>query len=403
MGQENNVRPTNQYEQYGGGVGTSYYDLTGANSGSVQGFRQTAFGNLGTQWETNETSNIGLDVLFLNNKFDLSVDVYKKVTKDLLFNPEAPATFGAGAPPFANVGQMTNKGIDLQLIYKTVIANDFKLELNGTFTKYKNTIDKIATGYKFFDANGGEENRLGDRFVRNAVGESISSFYGYQIIGMNQVADTVGTGGVNGTGLKQEGGLPGTFKFADTNGDGKVTPDDRQFLGSPNPDFTYGLNINLGYKNFDFTVFFYGVQGNEIMNFTKWWTDFQGSFQGAKSEAALNDSWTTEKTTGSVPIASLNSKYSTISTNKSSNSYYLESGSYLRARNIMIAYNLPSNVLNRIGIQKARFYVQGVNLFTATKYSGLNPELGGSDQTNGVDFGAYPTPKQYTVGLTVSL
>jgi hypothetical protein len=139
------------------------------------------------------------------------------------------------------------------------------------------------------------------------------------------------------------------------------------------------------------------------MNFTKWWTDFPGSFQGAKSYDALNNSWTTERTNGTVPIASNNTKYSTISTNKSSNSYYLENGSYLRARNIMLAYNLPTSLLQRVGIEKARFFIQGVNLFTITKYSGLNPELGGSDQTNGVDFGAYPTPKQYTVGLTVSL
>jgi TonB-dependent starch-binding outer membrane protein SusC len=403
MGSDQNLSANNQYSQYGGEVNTSFYDITGANSGSVQGFRQTRFGNLDTKWETNETTNIGLDLTILDNKLDVSLDVYKKVTKDLLFSPEYPGTYGFVNTPSKNIGQMTNKGIDLQMIYHTTIANDWKLELNGTLTKYKNNVDKIATGYTNFFVNSGELNRLGDYYVNNAVGHPISAFYGYKIIGMNQVADTVGTGGASGTGLKQEGGLPGTFKYADTNGDGKVTEDDKQFLGSPNPKFTYGLNINLSYKNFDLTVFLYGSYGNKIMNYTKWWTDFNGSFKGAKSTDLLNNSWTPERTNGTVPMASNSAEYSSISTNKASNDYYLENGSYLRARNIMLAYNLPTATLNRIGFAKARIFVQAVNLFTVTKYSGLNPELGGSDQANGVDLGSYPVPKQYTIGLTLSL
>ena len=239
--------------------------------------------------------------------------------------------------------------------------------------------------YSFFDVNSGEQGRLGDIFVRNAVGQKISSFYGYKVIGMNQIADTVGlknpTTGVYD--LKQEGGLPGTFKFEDTNGDGKITTADKQYLGSALPKFTYGLNVILTYKNFDLTVFLYGSQGNSIMNYTKWWTDFPASFAGAKSDAALNESWTLENTGGTTPMASLSGNYATISTNKSSNSYYLEDGSYLRVRNIMLAYNLPSSVLSKIGMHKARVYVQGVNLFTFTKYSGLNPELQGADQSFG--------------------
>jgi TonB-linked SusC/RagA family outer membrane protein len=396
MGNENNVNASNQFEQFGGGINTTYYDLSGANSGSNQGFGQTAYANNRTKWETNETTNIGFDASLAEAKVNVTFDWYQKVTKDLLFNPEFPSTYGLVATPYLNIGKMTNKGIELQINYRTKIANDFRIDLTGTFTTFKNNIDAIAPGYKFFDVSSGEENRLGERFVRNAVGHSLSSFYGYKVVGIIQPSDTV-----NFTAAEKNAGMrAGVFKFADTNGDRTITEDDKQFLGSPVPDFTYGLNITTGYKNFEFTVFLYGVQGAEIMNFTKWWTDFPSSFRGAKSKEALYNSWTPERPDGTTPLASYN--YSNIFTNKSSNSYYLEDGSYLRARSVQIAYNLPSPLLDKWGITRARVYVQGANLFTATRYTGLNPELGGNDSNFGVDLGNYPTPKQYLMGLNIS-
>jgi TonB-dependent starch-binding outer membrane protein SusC len=396
MGNENNVNASNQFEQLGGGINSTYVDLNGTNSGSIQGFAQTAYANNQTKWETNETTNIGFDASLVDAKVNVSFDWYQKITKDLLFNPEFPSTYGLATTPYLNIGQMTNKGIETQVNYRTKISNDFRLDLTATFTTFKNNIDAIAPGYKFFDVSSGEENRLGERFVRNAVGHSLSSFYGYKVIGIIQPADTASLTPKE----KKDGMRAGVFKFADTNGDGAITEEDKQFLGSPVPDFTYGLNIVLGYKNFDLTVFLYGVHGSEIMNFTKWWTDFPSSFRGVKSKDALYNSWTPERPNGTTPLASYN--YSNIFTNKSSNSYYLENGSYLRARNIQIAYNLPSSLIERWGMSRARVYVQGANLFTATKYSGLNPELGGNDSNFGVDLGNYPTPKQYLLGLNIS-
>jgi TonB-linked SusC/RagA family outer membrane protein len=396
MGNENNVNASNQFEQSGGGINLTHYDLTGSNSGSIQGFAYTAYANSQTKWETNETTNIGFDASLVNAKVNISFDWFQKVTKDLLFNPEFPSTYGLALTPYLNVGQMTNKGIEAQVQYRTKISNDFSLDVTGTFTTIKNNIDAIAQGYKFFDVSSGEENRMGERFVRNAVGESLSSFYGYKVIGIIQPSDTA-----NFTREQKAVGMrAGAFKFADTNGDGTITEDDKQFLGSPVPDFTYGLNITAGYKNFEFTVFLYGVQGAEIMNFTKWWTDFPSSFRGVKSKEALYNSWTPERTDGTVPLASYN--HSTRFTNKSSNSYYLEDGSYLRARNIQVAYNVPASLLDKWGMSRARIYVQGANLFTSTRYSGLNPELGGNDSNFGIDLGNYPTPKQYLVGLNIS-
>lgn len=404
MGNQEPVSPDNTLTSFAGAVNTTAYDITGANTGSVVGFRETTLGNTETQWETNETTNFGIDASAFDSKLTFTFDWYKKVTKDLLYEPELTAFFGQVNSPALNVAQMTNSGVEFQLEYKTELPSGIRFDITGTVSANKNKLDKVDGVVKFFaPKNNPEENRLGDRFVRNAVGQPISSYYGYKVIGINEEADTLGTFGADNRDMRQTGGLPGTFKFADTNNDGVVTEEDKVFLGSPIPDFTYGLNINVGWKNFDLTVFFYGVQGNEIMNFTKWWTDFPGSFRGGKSKAALYDSWTLERRGGKVPMASYSSAYSTISTNKSSNSYYMEDGSYLRARNVQLTYSLPRTLLDRFGIERARVYIQGVNLFTITDYSGLNPELGQtSDTAMGIDLGNYPTPKQYTLGLNVT-
>lgn len=395
MGNENNVPSANQFTQYGGNIANAYYDLSGTNGSSQQGFIVTNLGVSSTKWETNETSNIGVDAAFLAGKVNVTLDLYQKVTKDLLFNPERPAVYGLLTYPFTNIGQMTNKGIDLAVDYREVAKKDWRYGVTGTFTLVRNTIDKISNDAEFFDYNSGEENRLGDRFVRNSVGHSLSAFYGYRVTGLFQSQDEVDNA------PPQDGAAPGTFRYADVNGDGEITPDDRTFLGSPIPNFNYGLNINLGYRNFDFTLFLYGAQGAEIMNFTKWWTDFPSNFSGAKSQDALYHSWTPERPNATTPMASYVA--GTISTGKASNSYYMEDGSYLRARNVQLSYTLSQDMLSRLGLEKARIYIQGVNLFTITDYSGLNPELGGNDAGFGIDFGSYPTPRQYLLGLNITL
>jgi hypothetical protein len=142
----------------------------------------------------------------------------------------------------------------------------------------------------------------------------------------------------------------------------------------------------------------YGAFGQDIYNYTKWWTDFWPSFQGVKSDDALNNSWTPERPNATTPIAE---NVSNFSTNTESNSYYIENGSYLRARTMQLGYTLPSNVLNKTGIERLRVYVQGANLFTITNYSGLDPELGGSATARGIDFGNYPIVRQLLIGVNV--
>jgi len=391
MGNQLAVSPQNQFFLYGGSASTSNYDLNGTGTSSLQGFRPTRIGNPAAKWETNVTTNIGIDAGLFDNKVELIFDYYVKTTEDLLFNPELPGTAGAASQPFVNVASMKNSGVDLQLIYRNQWG-DFGFEGNLTFTTYKNEITKIAEGIEFFDEFPGDVGSRIGTFTRNEVGSAMSSFYGYQVQGLFQ-----SSGEVSGA-ATQDGAEEGFFRFQDTDGDNNITPDDRTFIGDPNPDFTYGLNLVFTYKNFDLTTFFYGSQGNDIFNWNLWWTDFWPSFQGQKSDNLLNGSWTPSNTGATTPKAS---NKSTFSTNTQSTSYFIEDGSFTRLKNLQLGYTFTPASLGNSGIKSLRIYLQGVNLFTATKYTGLDPELGGDDRDFGIDRGNYPNVKQYLVGLNI--
>ena len=387
MGNQLAISPKNQFFLYGGSTNSTYYDINGTGNSSVQGFRPVRIGNPDAKWETNVTTNIGFDLGIIDNKFQFTFDWYSKQTVDLLFNPELPGVYGDASPPFYNIASMSNKGIDMELIYKDQWG-DFGLEVIGTFTTYNNEITKIAEGVDYFDTNG---TRIGN-INRNMVGHPVSGFWGYKVIGLFQSDEDVNSSPT------QDGAEPGFFKYADLDGDGVITPDDRTFIGDPNPDLSYGLNLTMTWKGFELTAFGYGTSGNQIFNWNLWWIDFWPSFQGQKSKNLLYNSWTPERPDATTPKASNKSNFST---NTQSNSYYVENGSFFRLKNLQIAYNFPRTILDKIWLTNLRVYVQGVNLFTATGYSGLDPEIGGSDLGFGVDEGNYPAVKQYIFGLNI--
>ena len=386
MGNQRPVSAFNQFNLFGGGAADSNYDLNGTNTSSLQGFRPTSLGNVDTKWETQITSNIGFDAALFNSNLQISFDWYRKDAQDLLVRVPLPAVYGAAAPPALNVGDMKNTGIDLQLDYRTDITQDLNLEATLTLTSYKNEIIKFTDDVNFFTAG---DSRIGP-FSRNQVGHSIAEFYGYNVLGLFQSQSEVDNAAV------QEGAEPGFFRYADTDGDNEITPEDRVFIGDPNPDFTYGLNLRLEFKGIDVTAFFFGSQGNEILNFNRWWTDFWPSFQGQKSTDLLNNSWTPSNTGATTPKASNKSNFST---NTQSTSYYVEDGSYLRMKNLQIGYTLPEDLWEGFG---ARIYVQTTNLFTITDYSGLDADVNsGSDTFFGIDLGNYPLSRQFLVGLSL--
>jgi len=397
------INPANAFSQFSQGLGSSFYDINGASNSTVQGFQPSFIGNPDGKWETNVTSNIGFDATLFGGKTELIVEYYEKKTEDLLYRLPQVASGGAAVfvnPAFFNVGSMKNTGIDVLLTHRTNIggSNGVNLDFTGTFTTYKNTITEIAESIDFFDFDNGESGRIGGVFTRNAVGHPMSAFFGYRVTGLFQSADEVSKAPV------QDGKAPGRFRYADIDGNDTINSADRVFFGNPNPELSYGLNINASWKSFDLSAFFYGVHGKDAINYVRWWTDFFPSFQGNKSTDALYNSWSPTNTGAKTPIAE---NLSNFSNNNAPNSYYLEDASYLRLKNLTLGYSLPTSMLNKFKIDRFRIYVQATNLFTITKYTGLDPEIigngnGTNDNGLGFDAGVYPTVKQFLIGVNLN-
>ena len=410
LGSQANVNPANAFSLYGSNFSTTYYDINGTSNSTQQGFQQTRIGNPSTGWEQNIITNVGLDASILNNKLSLSVEWYKKSINGLLFPLPLPATAGGATPPTINIGDIQNKGWDVALTYRNTFSRDFSLNVRANVSAYKNTVVNIPDpGY--FDVAG---SRIGT-LVRNQVGHPVGSFFGYDVVGLFRSDEDVKASPT------QTDAAPGRFKYRDVNGDGAITPDDRTFFGNPNPKFTYGLNLNANFKRFDLSGIFYGSQGNDVINWVRYYTDFLGTSVGKGKSNVLLNAWTPQNLDAKTPIAEA---AGTFSTNGAFNSYFKEDGSFFKMRTLAIGYTINPALLQKIGVSKLRIYVQAANLFTLTKYSGIDPELTGSlggNQTNsvfgngyatgtqssstfGIDYGNYPNnQKNFILGLNLSL
>lgn len=392
MGNSNNVDPNNQYSLYGANIGESSYDLNGTNTSAMEGYYRTRIGNKNAKWETSITKNIGIDGTFFKGKLDVILDLWQKDTKDLLFQVPVTSTAGYRASvPSVNVGKMSNKGIDLQIINRGRVTDELSYELNFTAGALKNNIESLAPGLDYLTTV--DPGFRGINPIRNQIGHSISSFYGYKVVGLFKDKTEVDQAAT------QDGAGPGRFRYADLDNDGKITSADRTYLGSPVPKYTTGINIKLMYKGFDLATYMYASIGNKIFNVSKWFTDFYPSFTGAAVSSRVKDSWLPTNTNTETPIFETASNFST---NTQSNSFYVENGTYFRMQNITLGYTLPTHILGRLKMQKLRIYASTNNLFTATKYKGLDPGVGGNADTNfGIDVGNYPITRSWTFGLNL--
>ncbi|MFD2934645.1 SusC/RagA family TonB-linked outer membrane protein [Spirosoma flavum] len=389
MGNSNYLNATNQFSLFASNAGNGY-DINGANTSISPGFFRGQIGNSSAKWESSYTSNIGVDGTFFNNKLEVSLDFWRKDTKDLLFQLPLAGVVGTRASaPFTNVASMRNQGIDITLITHGNIASGLSYEVTAIGSFLQNTITALAPGVPYVQAGG---TRLSTSVVRNAPGQSLSSFYGYKVIGLFNSKEEVSAAPT------QDGAAPGRFRYQDTDGDGKITDADRQYLGSPIPKFTGSVTLGLKYKGFDLNTQLYVSLGGKIFNNSKWFTDFYPSFTGAAVSARVKDSWLPTHTNTSIPIFESASNFST---NTQANSYYVENGSYGRMQYLNLGYTFPSVMLNRINLSRLRISASANNLFTITKYVGLDPAVGGSADSNfGIDIGNYPITRSYNVGLS---
>ena len=392
MGNSNNVDPNNQYFLYATGVDPASYPID--NSSAAEGYYRSRIGNSAAKWEKAITMNIGFDGSFFNSKLDVVIDFWRKDTEDLLFQVPITVLNGPNAtPPFVNVGEMLNRGVDLQILTRGKIANsDYELTVNGGFLH--NEIVALNEGATYLQIADADPDFRGIRPIRNQLGQSISSFFGYKVMGLFQSTEEVNAAAT------QDGAAPGRFRYQDINGDGEITVDDRTWLGSPVPKFTGGITFKIkNFRNFDLEMYMFTSLGNKIFNMSKWYTDFYPSFTGAAIAQRVTGSWTPENGGNSIPIFENNSNFST---NTQSNSYYVEDGSYFRFQNITIGYNLPVATLSRMSLEKLRLFVGLNNIFTITDYDGLDPSVGGDvDFRYGIDIGNFPITRSFTFGLNL--
>jgi len=387
--------PANQYlDRYQVAVNSSSYPIDGS---LTSGMWHNAYSNPDVKWEQVSALNLGLDFTLLQGDFDGSFDWYNKKTKDMLYLLPLPAVAaGRAASPYVNIGDMENKGIELSLNYHYGRRQQsaFTLDLSGTISRNVNKIVSLAPSVS-------QQVYGSFRSMETSIlkpGEAIGAFYGYKVIGIYSDADMANTAVA-----KYEDGKSraGALKYEDVNADGKIDASDRTVIGSPHPDFVYSFNINAGYKNFDFMAYFYGSKGNKNYEATRYFTDF-GVFRGQKSERVL-DAWDAKNNPSSMIPSQVNnaSAYE-----YASSSYYVQDASFLKLKNLQVGYNFDTNKVfgNNTGIKKLRAYVGVTNLFTITKYQGLDPEVSATPSTYsalGVDFGVYPQARQYMLGVSL--
>jgi TonB-linked SusC/RagA family outer membrane protein len=395
-GNLSDVSNTNPYTLYNSSAAHSYYDLNGTSNSSQLGFYPSNIANPLGSWEKDVMEDVGIDATL--NRFDIVLDWYKKTASGLLYQAQLANTVGGATAPYVNFGDIQNTGVEASVSYHGVASQDLHYDITGTITHYTNEVTSLPAGIQYYDnfTNAGS-NRIG-AFTRIEPGHAVGEFFGYKVIGYFKDAADVAKS------PQQSGAAPGEFKYADVNGSGAITDSDRTWIGNPNPKFTYGLNLSLTWKHFDFSAFFYGSYGNDIFNYIKYWIDFPQVFEGNVSKDLIQNSWSPSNLNPKYPQITNNGNFSNSAT---VNSWYVENGSYLRLKSLNIGYSISPQILKRIGVDKLRIYVQGANLFTLTKYTGLDPELQGSnlgDQTNfGIDLGNYPAnQKNYNVGINLT-
>ncbi|MBD0277994.1 MAG: TonB-dependent receptor, partial [Flavisolibacter sp.] len=369
------------------------------SSGNASFYNSIA--NTALEWEKTKQLNIGLDLGLFGNRVTLSADYYKRQTDNLILSVPTPASFGFNAGGVqANVGSMRNKGLDVQLGYNKN-QGAFTWNATGNLSIIRNMVLALNTPNASIDA-GADADFGNGAITRTVAGQPIQSFYGYVVEGIFQNAQEVANSPVQVAGKT----APGDIKFKDISGpdgkpDGKIDANDRTFIGSYLPKFTYALNYSARYMNFDLSLFFQGVYGNKIFNAARILREGMARLFNAGVEV-LN-AWTPTNTNTNIPRA--------ISGDPNQNlrvsTRWIEDGSYLRLRNIMLGYNIPEARLNAWTggvLSNVRVYVSSQNLFTITDYKGWDPEIGQRTTaalTSGIDYGQYPAARSYQFGLQV--
>jgi len=393
---------------------TDYYYVIGGET--IAGIGQNELANPDLRWETSEQLDIGLDMGLFENRLVVNFDYYRRNTVDLILRANVPNSAGLRAP-FVNAGEIQNNGIELGITYRKSVG-DFQFDMNANLTTINNEVLALSGGEDVILRDGSVTDDI-NQVSWTRVGEPIGTFYGFVSDGIFQSWDevynhayinqaTTGETGADGAPVYDSDAqdvetsvtntAPGDIRWRDTDGNGIIDGDDQVPLGSPIPDFLYGFTFNGSYKGLDFQLFIQGSQGNEIYNAAKrWLVDRRQNFnQGVE---ALNATYYQPNYTASEPrIVRADPNRNVL---RSSDRYVFD-GSYARIKNLVVGYNLPASVLDRLNARRLRIYASAQNLATITNYFGLEPEVGtqgGDPRDNGIDRLLYPQPRTIVLGV----
>ena len=368
-------------ESGGQSYGTSY-DIAGTNGGQTlnSGFKRNQIGNDNIKWETTTQTNLGLDFAFFRNSLYGTFDWYYKNTKDILVEMAGIAAMGEGSTQWINAGEMQNKGFEFNLGYRKDTKWGLHYDITANIGMYRNKITKLPSTVAAKGTFGGNG-------VKSVIGHPMGAQVGYVADGIFKSQDEIDNHAT------QEGAGLGRIRWEDLNNDGKITEADQDWIYDPTPDFTYGFNIYLEYKNFDFTAFFQGVQGVDVISDLKKETDIWAGLNiGFLNKGKrLLDAWTPENMASNIPAVSLSDN----NNEKRVSTYWVENGSYLKLRTIQLGYNVPKAFAAKLAMQRLRFYLSAQNLFTikSSSFTGVDPE--------NPNYG-YPIPLNITFGLNVT-
>ena len=370
---------------WGSGQAGTSYDILGTNGGYdlPNGYVRNQRGNDDIKWETTTQHNIGLDFGILRNEIYGSFDWYNKKTKDILLLMDGIAAMGEGAVQWINAGEVKNNGWEFTVGYRHALPNGFSWDINGNISKYSNEITKLPETVAAKGTYGGNG-------VKSVVGHAMFSQVGYIYDGIFKSQDEIDNHAV------QEGAGLGRIRYKDLNGDGRITEEDQDWIYDPTPDFTWGLNIYLQYKDWDLTMFWQGVQGVDVdcrgyKSQTDFWANSAINVPYLNKGVRLLDAWSPSNPDSNIPALT------TSDTNNEGrvSSYYIENGSYAKLRTIQIGYNMPKQVVNKLHLDRIRLYASAQNLITikSNKFTGVDPENPGFN---------YPIPLNLTFGVNVS-
>ena len=371
------------------------------------GATATSLGNANIRWEQTESYNVGLDLHFFNNRLSTTIEYFDKETSDMLLRVPVELSVGLDSYPMVNAGSVRNRGMEFMVNYKNSIS-DFKYEIGFNISYIKNKVTGLGRGNEPIYGARLTEESIGDYVTKTEVGMPIAYFYGYVTDGIFQNPEAVVESAQN-DGIT----APGDFRFKDLNLDGKIDAADRTYLGSPHPDYVFGVPINFAYKNWELSMFFQGQLGNKIFNVMDYYLNSAHGTGNVYAdlrekhwagEYVANRQFFTPNPTGSVPDLDMADRPK----NFRASDFYIKDGSYLRFQNVRLSYNLPENFQKKLHLSNATVYVSSHNLLTFTKYNGYDPEVGknvGEEGNNlyiGIDHGNYPQARSFLAGIKVT-